>query len=131
MELTEFLNARLAETAKKAQAALDLHPGPWVADHDPSDYEPYDWGVLGSDGVYAVPACGHCEHGGVQGAIADHIATHDPTWVLRDVAAKRKILDDFMHWQPHDPGFDALEPVIQLLAEPYATHPEYQESWRP
>jgi len=43
---------------------------------------------------------------------------------LRDIAAKRRILDE--HAIAH-PG----SATLKLLALPYASHPDYREEWRP
>ncbi|MFF5795775.1 DUF6221 family protein [Streptomyces albogriseolus] len=67
--------------------------------------------------------------------VAAHIVTHDPARVLREVAAKRQIierctrvqgllLDDFTAERLADD-------VLALLALPYADRPGYREEWRP
>lgn len=62
-----------------------------------------------------------------------------PARVLRDVEAKRRILD----W--HSGGHECSGPesnclwitddeacaTVRALAEPYADHPDYQQEWRP
>lgn len=75
------------------------------------------------------------------GAYAEHIARHDPSRTLAEVAARRQILDEYekQSWilgQGHrTPELEAAqsvrEKVLRLLALPYATHPAYQEEWRP
>jgi hypothetical protein len=76
-------------------------------------------------------------------AAADHIARHDPARVLREVEAKRRIID--LH-APHRDGAcptcwrvaprsstreDFPCPTLRLLALPYATEPGYQRAWWP
>lgn len=73
---------------------------------------------------------------------AGHVARHDPARVLRDVEAKRAILNE------HRPGRsfrDDGKPVcaqcrksrtypcttVRLLALPYAEQPGYREEWKP
>jgi hypothetical protein len=60
----------------------------------------------------------------------------DPARVLREVEAKRRILDE------HGSGSDSCDAhdasmrsipcdTLLLLALPYADHPDYREEWRP
>lgn len=82
-----------------------------------------------------------------------HIARHDPAAVLAEVEAKRALLatDDTPFctsgcWRPDqtpkdpDSGWTVVIPhhydcmayyIAQVLALPYASHPDYQEEWRP
>jgi hypothetical protein len=76
---------------------------------------------------------------------AGHIARHDPARVLRDVEAKRRILD--LHARREDNvaerlGFTAPDMcelcgetwpcrTVCLLALPFADHPGYHEEWKP
>jgi hypothetical protein len=81
--------------------------------------------------------------------LARHIARHDPARVLREVAAKREILDRHM---PHQPAFGgpacnwcsedvddrpqlAKErwpcPDIRSLAAVWNDHPDYRAEWAP
>lgn len=66
---------------------------------------------------------------------AEHIARHDPTRVLRDVAMKRRIL------ARHDDQHDCGDPRswdypyegcadLRALAAMNDDHPDYQEAWR-
>ena len=75
------------------------------------------------------------------GAVADHIAFHDPAYVLADVLAKRAIVG--MYEREREDGHAVsysteqaariyvLERAVELLAAAYADHPEYREEWRP
>ncbi|WP_405695252.1 DUF6221 family protein [Streptomyces coelicoflavus] len=78
-----------------------------------------------------------------------HIATHSPARVLREIDAKRQIIDQFAYWNERaaseavnppkfpQPGLDlgllldAMNPVLRLLALPYADRSGYREAWRP
>jgi hypothetical protein len=58
--------------------------------------------------------------------IAQHIARHDPAFVLADIASKRKLLDTFeRRYQASKPGIGegmhwvALQEVVRTLAEAY------------
>ena len=61
-----------------------------------------------------------------------------PAAVLADVQAKRRIVDGFLSDQRliaaagnvDDYYWYALADVLLILAQPYATHPDFQDSWR-
>ncbi|MFJ3597916.1 DUF6221 family protein [Streptomyces sp. NPDC090126] len=95
------------------------------------------------------------------GDLADHIARHDPARVLREVEAKRQLLNDHpiereTYPRPASGGKDVGGPHFpfgcatchaepdtgevhgfgycltwKALALPYADHPDYQDNWRP
>ena len=72
-----------------------------------------------------------------------------PARVLREIDAKRQILDQGAYWNERavseavdppkfpQPGLDlgllldAMNPALRLLALPYADRPGYREEWRP
>ncbi len=66
-----------------------------------------------------------------------HIARHDPARVLREVEAKRRLLEQFR--LRGDSVRAVVRPVtggvwddlLRLLALPYDGHPDYREEWRP
>jgi len=66
-----------------------------------------------------------------------HIARHDPARVLREVAAKRAIVDAYEHLM-RTAGIEpsahfrmlGLEQAVEHLASVYADHAEYREEWR-
>lgn len=88
---------------------------------------------------------------------ADHIAHYDPVRMLREVEAKRRILDEHASddgdcsacgrasWEENPGAYlrdepemaDVWRPAIwpcrtaRLLALPYADHDDYEEDWRP
>lgn len=54
----------------------------------------------------------------------------DPQSVLADVAAKRRIVDLCAHnLEFEDYGWSVAEPVLKLLAAPFAQHPDYDPAW--
>lgn len=81
---------------------------------------------------------------GDEGFAADHIVRHDPGRVLREVAAKRAMLDNLadeilgdnqlIH---NDRGVGTCKDedsaaymlLHQLLAAPYSDHPDYDPTW--
>lgn len=124
MDLVEFLTARLDEDEHAARAAT---PGPWAVDD-----ESYAEAVRAED--VAVVAGGRWGgEASVFESTADalHIARHDPARVLAEVDAKRQLLAWVLRWpmRPHPPS--SVDGVLELLALPYADHPDYDEAWRP
>jgi hypothetical protein len=129
-DLITFLRDRLAEDEQTATAVFRDHT----------------WSVYlegGNDG-YAIEGAHSGEPGCIVGdqAMATHIALHDPARVLREVEAKRQIVDE--HCDDNGrcnvcadpPQYDATwQPypclTLRLLALPYVDHPQYQETWKP
>lgn len=124
MELVEFLRARLA---RDEQIARDCSSAPWKA--APSGAITVD----SDDPSFVAKA--------ENDAYAEHIARHHPARTLAEVAARRQFLDDYEknawilaqgHRTPElEAAQTARESVLRLLALPYATHPAYQQEWRP
>lgn len=143
MTIVEFLTAcyddfeRVAKAAMMGTAHADKPDG--IA----------DWYVsgLGEDNVHAGGfslAIG--PFGGI-GEAAEHMAMHDPTFVLADLAAKRQILafhkihhawivtapdhDERPVIECFEDGSDWPCNTVRLLALPFADRPGYDEAWRP
>ncbi len=123
--LVAFLTARLAEDEA---AALAAGSGEWVA---------LDGGVMSvSDETWPV-ASTEVER---DREVRVHIARHDPSRVLREIEAKRKILAE--HQTDPDVGCIttcktcdaefAFYPcrTLRLLAVVYRDHPDYDGAWR-
>ncbi|WUI01493.1 DUF6221 family protein [Spirillospora sp. NBC_00431] len=130
MDLVEFLRDRLARDERIAQACAGA---PWKA--TPAGTINTD--VSEDEGEREPAFVATVENG----AYAEHIARHDPSRTLREVAAARRIIDDYEketwiltqgHGTPElEAARAARESVLRLLALPYAVHPAYQEEWRP
>ncbi|MET9950134.1 DUF6221 family protein [Streptomyces sp. NPDC006339] len=161
MDLVEFLTARLDEDERVARDARpareDPSSGTWIAyTHDPGPADLQEASVALVGAVPDDPSStggmdwAVCEAGqGVRaGAISAHLALHDPTRVLAEVDAKRRIVDEHPnvndgdcgacvkgHWGYPTHGGSSPErwpcPTLRLLALPYAEHPDYDEAWRP
>jgi hypothetical protein len=124
MDLVEFLRARLA---RDEQIARDSSSAPWKA-------TPSGTINLDSDAPAFVAKAEN-------DAYAEHIARHHPARTLAEVAARRQIVDDYEknawilaqgHRTPElEAAQAAREPVLRLLALPYAAHPAYRPEWRP
>jgi hypothetical protein len=145
-DLIEFLRARIDEDAEVAASADD---GPWWVE----DTSPRHWGeerdaeVACSQGKVAM--LGYDRSGGVN---AEHIARHDPARVLREVEAKRRVLDRhhagvrYEHdrhvrqcigcgteGEFDDPVTEDINdcPELRDMASIYADHPDYRPEWAP
>lgn len=135
IELADFLTARCDEDEQAAKSALRGDVIEWVVerlagyDRLLEMYE-YDDGTQDSDAIAFFGA----------DQLADHIARHDPARVLREVEAKRLIIDEHPsrgrinvecktcsgdHW-----GEDYPCPTLRLLALPYADHPDFRDAWK-
>lgn len=141
MDIREFLEARLAEDEATARSALQ--PAPWWPGDErtvPTEEWTFDWHEVrqrkldrsryrneftkGDGSPYFVVA--ECHPGSAQ--VSRHMARHDPARVLRDVEAKRRILEMS---RLADYRSSAMDDVLLLLAAPYAEHPDYAPHWRP
>jgi hypothetical protein len=137
-DLAQWLHAQLDEDERIARAAT---LGPWVQ----SGVGDYGWTV-----DFGRPGAGVETADTEQGlADADFIAAHNPARVLREIDAKRQIIDQCAYWNERaarkavdppkhpQPGLDlgllldAMNPVLRALALPYADRPGYREEWRP
>ncbi|TDB87619.1 hypothetical protein E1264_14135 [Actinomadura sp. KC216] len=130
MDLVEFLRDRLARDEQIAQACAGA---PWKAAPSGTVNTDPSGGEDEAEPAFVATA--------ENGAYAEHIARHDPSRTLREVAAARQIIDDYEKetWILAQGGrapevgaaHAARESVLRLLALPYAAHPAYQEEWRP
>ncbi|MFF7096385.1 DUF6221 family protein [Streptomyces rubradiris] len=110
-ELVQFLRARLDEDE---QIARDANASPEMVTGIPRSY--------------------------ASAPVALHIVRHDPARVLRDIEARRGIVDDLAQviregeeykGPDYYEGVDACERTLKRLALSYADHPAYREEWRP
>ena len=124
MDLAEFLLARLDEDESAARAAFaDLEQrtddGRWEV---PSNYGADEARIEGV-GIIIYDEGGHDREQAL------HVARHDPARVLAECDAKKAIVELF---SSRDEAWAATRDVLfELLALPYNSHPDYQESWRP
>lgn len=126
MTLTEFLLARIAEDGADARAVVDAD----YASYSASWSQPWSGEVDTGDGLIA--AVGDRN-------VAAHIARWDPARVLAECEAKRRIVAEcdstfHMNTPPASTNSEAVwvaEAVLQLLARPYASHPDFNPAWRP
>jgi len=116
--LTGFLLARIADEERRLDAP------DWVSVESVRD----GWGSRGpcplcdaylSDGTEVATEAGWYDH-------AEH--AHRRRFVLAECEAKRRIIETITE---HDRlGYDYAGPILELLALPYADHPDYDSAWR-
>lgn len=148
--LTEWLRAQVAEDERRARAAFDDR-----VEIDRLSRQPIR--TVKDDGVWTTGehAMDECNVDGIGIRIygegghtreqAVHIATWDPTRVLAECEAKRRIIaqsqnaargrdlalsGESVDGEPLVISF-TLDVVLRLLALPYADRPGYREEWRP
>ena len=128
-DLVQWLRTQLDEDERIARAA---DPGPWKSEslgrHDQAAIKlAASTSLIQFDGSRAA-------------ANGMHAARHDPARVLREVEAKRRIVD--AHERRPMPKGDTADcaqcwgavwpcPTLRLLASVYDGRPGYQESWHP
>ncbi|MFB7278065.1 DUF6221 family protein [Streptomyces hydrogenans] len=139
MDLVQFLRARLDEDWRLAWESGCGGRDDWVFDpEDPwnGPNGPRDVVRRATGGFIAVVDPDHGKYGAWN---ARHIAHYDPTRVLAEVEAKRKLLTEYAEVL-HNEGADyewaggwasGLGKAVALLALPYADHPDYRDTWRP
>lgn len=128
MDIVEFLNARLNEDEAVARAVDDQSSpwtGHWIADENDAA-RTRNGHVLfyGRDGRPLKP-----------GLVA-HVVRHDPARVLREVAAKRTIIEQWADQYDDNPNTQlpdtlAARHILHTFASVYADHPDYDPSWAP
>ena len=128
MNIVEFLKARLAEDESDARAAADVDGARWNA-ADPFSGNGFDR-VEGSGDT----TVGYDMHSGT----CPHVARHDPARVLREIAAKRRIVEGYRIArsaldQTDSPGLRAGScasfVACLALASAYSDHPDFKADW--
>lgn len=135
-DLVAFLRAQLDEDDRAARAAVaDNAGGPDWINH--RGYHPeYQPGLGTPSGIRVLS--------GTSGAL-DHVARHDPARVLREVEAKRRIVEAFTaaaEWSGHPSCPDEQRDLYRRaagahldscrhLAAVWAEHPGYRPEWAP
>lgn len=75
----------------------------------------------------------HCEE--VNAAAAGHITQHGPARVLREIEAKRRIIDKHYPVDPcaaHNASIETIPcDTLLLLALPYSDYSDHREEWKP
>lgn len=154
-DIVAFLRDRLDED--EAEAGL-ASPGPWHVETAPHRTNV----VVPAEGIDRVGTAGRrlditpvftgqtaSSSRAQWEADARHIARHDPARVLREVKAKRAVVEAHQYLADHDPnegrdpgciedaaqivthiaGRETLLQVLRSLAAAYADHPDYDPAW--
>lgn len=141
-DLAEFLLERIAEDEAIARAAIGTaafqrQTGHWSFEDVPAKYgvTPIVFAVADGGGKTQVANLAMAWERNERGA---HIARFDPARILAECDAKRRIIE--LHSGPHNcenvhtgqVGWN-VNPctTLELLALPYADHPDYQQEWKP
>ena len=138
-DIAEFVAARLDEDEAAANATES--PSPWKGADDESD----NWIVTDATGEPVI-----YDEGTPTLNEAKHIARHDPARALREVEAKRKIMDEIFHYEALIDsergcccaasrirnGECRSSPPDQIdglrdLASIWSDHPDYRPGWAP
>jgi hypothetical protein len=156
-DLITWLRERLDEDERLAHVAASGRRWEAITDGATSPMVRVGDGDLDDDGPewlrnvnYAMWGCDDEDDGCpdfARGWVAEarHIARHDPTRVLREVEAKRRILDEAgwakqnAEMEGGDPRAAALyqgawityQAVLRWLSQVYADRPGYREQWAP
>lgn len=141
-ELVQWLTTQMDEDEQIARAACwDDHSDVWTARPPQASYERCTVVDYLDDGVVAVTPENADDDG-----VGQHIARHDPARVLREIEAKRQLLEEFSQtgavpdtperraspsWKGDFGYLQGLARAVYLLALPYADRPGYREEWRP
>jgi hypothetical protein len=123
-DLVQWLRVQLDEDERIARTAPR---GPWAVTDAGS--------IVDADSGRVVSSVGGALDGRVscwpEGPVVDHVLAHDPARVLREIDAKRQLINWVRKWplRTHTPA--SVDGVLELLALPYADRPGYREEWRP
>lgn len=122
-DLVTFIEARLAEDEQVARTATGA-PWRWV---DPGGR--FKQALTGADGELIAPIA----NGDVYPATydAEHIVRHDPSRVLREVAAKRKAIATHRWHGPDGCEEDRFCPLLTAMASVWSDHPDFRQEWSP
>ncbi|MFC5183523.1 DUF6221 family protein [Actinomadura harenae] len=139
-ELVEFLRARIAKDEQIARAGSGAawRPSPpgSISLDGPAGASAAD---RAADGAGAAPGRPGFVAQAENESYAEHIARHDPARALRDVAAKRLVLDEYVkaEWLlssgHRGEAAEAAQAVrlttLRALASTYSDHPAYRPEW--
>ena len=140
MTLIEFLLARIAEDEAMARTVADGGSGQWQSWNRSWDPEPVRDIATDGNRIASVPT-----------TLDEFMCRHDPARVLAECEAKRRIVEyaievaDYegavislefgsadLHAQPIAMAVkETMDDVLELLALPYADHPDYLPEWKP
>lgn len=123
-DLVEFLRARLDEDEEIARHAS---PGPWHCTSDPLGMH-----IENGDGLGRIVMRSGADRADARGwSNIEHIARHDPSRALAEVAAKRQVVTAYE--ASSAPFLAAQRPglwmAVKSLATAYSDHPDFAAAW--
>lgn len=136
VDLVQWLRAQLDEDERIARAVED-RSAPWDG----------QWMADGNSAVRTLN--GHVlfyrhDERPLKPGLTEHVARHDPARVLREIDAKRRIIDEIVprmnqmddqleaeFGTPRNPEPYESGNLLRLLALPYADRDGYREEWAP
>lgn len=135
MTLVEFLTRRYDELEVAAHRAADESAAEWEHGMAYGARQIQTVEKFGNPGYLEHIPVTHDSEGlsdSVSEHAGDHIALHDPAYVLADITAKRVLLAAVQR-QIDDDSPDAWivasEAIPRALAAPFATHPDFLPEW--
>lgn len=137
-DLVRWLGEQLDKDAARAEEAAAARGGHWSAQSWQNGRHAARHYVGASAEAGVVRSDSEIMTGGA--AVVRHAAAHDPARVLREIDAKRKIVqllaetieagENYKGPDYYD-GVNACERTLELLALPYADRPGYRAEWAP
>lgn len=137
-DLVQWLRTQFNWDAAVARCACHLDEGQWQQD----DPQRFQGRIMDDRGETVVK-----DEGMLSEQRARHVALHDPSRVLREIDAKRRIVECHEPWTASNgdticgrcgrehidgrPGGHYPCQTLRLLALPYADRAGYREEWRP
>lgn len=135
-DLVSFLRERLDERESSARFAGTRGAGPTWRTEECEQCGGHIVGSSGTEHAETVVDCYPYEGGGLVYPVHHFMVENDPQYVLADIEAKRRIVDE-LHRIPGDGINFAIaeqnraDDVLRLLALPYSDHPDYRSDWAP
>jgi hypothetical protein len=126
-DLVAFLRARLDEDEATARAAAGLR---WFLDST-EDSDQRSIRYTGPSTLRPGDLADYYVADRVDEHDAAHIARHDPARVLREVEAKRAIVDAYENSTEGSIVWDVLGFAATTLAAIWRDHPDYRQEWKP
>jgi hypothetical protein len=137
-DLIAFLRARWDDEEAEARSAAEVYGARWW--WNPS------WGLVKGDPdndpeATSIFSIGEENVAEVWSEVGPHIARHDPSRALREVEAKRKVVEEYAEALRVAGGYretryeegrrEALELVCRAYGAAYADRSDYRPEWKP
>jgi hypothetical protein len=140
VDLVEWLREQLDKDERVARAACEYASAEWHADEGATTVLmwPPEPKVAEAERRRGLPVVSDQWRGAVvdsagNAGLVRHITRHDPARVLREIDAKRQVIEQAATIADMDEMHVAFRgrDILKALALPYADQPGYREEWRP